>query len=273
MKSQWLNLVLLFTNRIYNRKQSIIAQTGLKAAGNILVLIWLEIILAIVSFPLYVGVKPQKVTAFFAERGAYSKINFDYSLRRIVTITGLSVVFAIWAVKLILILSVPKVYGPLHLFNVSPLQPVDILTAGTANTDAAIQSAKVVNSLPPPQLTQVKKAKNKDFTFFGTGLPGETVVLILSNGQSAIYYGTVSAKGNWQISHSQNAFKLSPGNHSVMQFSYYSKTGARSNFSDLKFFKVQTTFLDKLVNNVDVLANWTVVLIIVLGIFLTFLTI
>jgi len=53
MKTKWLNFVLLLTNRIYARKQNILTLTGIQTVGGILVLILLEIILAIVSLPIY----------------------------------------------------------------------------------------------------------------------------------------------------------------------------------------------------------------------------
>ncbi len=69
MKNKWLNLVLLLTNRIFDRKQKIIGQTGLGAAYNILVLIFLEILLGLVSIPLYIGMKSSGVVAFFFGKG------------------------------------------------------------------------------------------------------------------------------------------------------------------------------------------------------------
>ena len=118
----------------------------------------------------------------------------------------------------------------------------------------------------------VKKLSGGDYSFSGIGQPLSTVVLLLSDAQTAIYYSQVDKNGQWQIDHSQKKFKLSEGNHSVIVFGYDEKTEMRSEASATKYFKVTTTWNDRLMKNVDVLANWSVILIIVAGIFLTFLT-
>ena len=83
MKTTWLNLVLKLSNQIYQRKQLLVAQEGMQIVGNMVSLILFEILLAIVSFPLYFGVASKNVTAFMEDRGGYAKVAFDYKLRRI----------------------------------------------------------------------------------------------------------------------------------------------------------------------------------------------
>ncbi len=272
MKNQWLNIVLSFTNRIYKRKQLIVGQTGLGAIYNILILILSEIMLGIVSLPLYLSVQSSGVTAFFAEKGTYAKVAFDYNLRRVLTLTGVGIFAAIWAVKLILILSVPAAYGPLKLYSVSDFRPADILSKDLIATETGIQTARIVPSVPRPTLGGVKKSLNGDHTFFGTGQPRSTLVLLLSDQQTVIYTTDIAKDGTWEISHSQKSFRLNEGNHSVIVFSYDSKLGVRSEAAPEQFFKVTTTWWDLLVKNVDVLANGSVILLILLGVFLTFLT-
>ena len=127
--------------------------------------------------------------------------------------------------------------------------------------------------MPKPELTAVNKLKGGNYDFSGKGQPGSTVVLLLSDRQTAVYSADVDNMGNWKISHSQAGFSLSEGNHSVIIFSYDKKIGVRSETAPEQFFKVTTTWWDSLVKNVDTLANWSVAIIILLGVFLTFLTI
>ncbi|MCX6715384.1 MAG: hypothetical protein NTX72_06270 [Candidatus Uhrbacteria bacterium] len=243
--------------------------------GNIVSLIVLEMILAIVSFPLYLSVASQNVTAFLEERGAYAKVSFDYKLRRILTLTGVAIIAAVWALKLALILLVPTVFGPLQLYHVTNLRPPD-LSAQEQQVileEAGIQNARAVQSLQKPLFEGVKRTSGKDFAFYGTGAPNTTLVLFLTDAQTALYTGTVDAKGQWSIANEQKKFALSEGNHSLSAFSYNKGDGTRSDFADTQYFKVKTTWADMLVRNVDVLANWSVVILIVLGAFLVFLTI
>jgi hypothetical protein len=271
MRTKWLNLVLLLTNRIYSRKQSIAGQNGLAAAANIFTLIVLEVALGAVSLPLYVALNSDTVTAHLTSKGAYAKVVFDYNLRRILTLTGVGIVFVIWGVKLMLILAVPTVYGPLQLFTVSDLRPADILTVDMA-AETGIQTARVIGNMPRPELTQVKKVSGGDYVFTGKGQPNSTVVLLLSDGQTAIYTAQIGDSGLWEISHLRSNFKLNDGNHSVIVFSYDKALGVRSETAPNQYFKVTSSWLDVLAKNIDQLANWSVAIIIILGIFLTFLT-
>ncbi len=274
MKNKWLNLVLLLTNRIYQRKQEIIGQTGLGVIKNITALIFLEIFLGFLSIPLYLSMKSGKVTAFFSEKGTYEKVDFDYNLRRILTLTGVGIVAIIWIIKLSLIIFIPHVYGPLRLYTVSDLRPVDVINQpNLATVETNIETAKVVQSLARPVLLNVKKLKGGDYLFTGSGRPGTSVVLLLSDSQTAIYTTDVDEDGGWQITQAQSDFRLSDGNHAVVLFTYDPNLGTRSPVSDTQYFKSTSSFVDRLVKNVDTLANWSVVAIILLGIFLTLLTI
>ena len=275
MKYAWLNLVLQITNRIYQRKQRVVGQEGISAAGNVFVLIFLEMVLAVISLPLYFNLKSERITAFLEEKGGYGKIVFDYNLRRVLTLTGVSIVLTIWIIKLLLILLVPSVFGTLKLYSISELRPPDLLTVDTnlINAETEIQTARITSDLPAPELKEVKKSKGKDYIFYGVGQPNSTVVLLLSDLQMAVYTGETDKDGNWQINHLQSDFKLNEGNHSVLTFTFDRENKIRSEFSSEQYFKVQTTVLDMVTRNVDALANWSVVVIILVGVFLTFLTI
>jgi hypothetical protein len=158
---------------------------------------------------------------------------------------------------------------------VSELRPPDLLSIDSqlVAESTEIQGAKIVPSMKRPEIKEIHKEKGGDYTFSGIGQPLSTVVLLLSDAQTAIYSNTVDSSGNWKIHHFQKDFKLSQGNHSVLAYCYDKSTNSRSDVSTDQYFKVKTTLAEKLIKNVDVLANWSVVLILLLGVFLTFLTI
>jgi len=273
MKHQWLNLVLRLTNRIYTRKQLLIEQVGIKSIANVLILIILEIALSLISLPLYLALSPEKVLAYFAEKGTYAKVNFDYNLRRILTVTGVGIIALIWAIKLLIIFLFPVVYGPPQLYSVSGLSPIDIVNQNIITSETGIQTARSVSSMPKPTLSSVKKVSGVNYSFFGEGQPNTTVVLLLTDVSSAVYTTEVDKDGKWQIDHQQKNFKLNEGNHSIVMFSYDSKLGIRSEAAPEQFFKVTTSWIDYLIKNIDSLSNWSVVIIILIGIFLILLTI
>ena len=185
----------------------------------------------------------------------------------------MGIVTAIWVAKLLLIVTVPAVYGPVKLFSVTNFRPADILSKDLVATEVGLQTARVVSAIPRPTLSEVRKTSGGNYSFFGKGQPDTTVVLLLSDKQTAVYTGTVDKNSNWQIDYQQTNFRLSEGNHSVLVFGYNKDLGVRSETAPEQFFKVTTSWWDSLVKNVDVLANWSAVIIILLGVFLTFLTI
>lgn len=273
MKKKWLDLVLRLTNQIYVAKKHIIGESGLSAVKNIVVLVVLEVVLAIVSLPLYIGLKSYKVTAFMEKKGGYSKITFDYGFRRILTLTGIAVILILWLIKLLFIVLVPTVYSPVNLYDFSDLRPADILTEEFIAEEAGVQSAKVDETLKVPELLGVNKINEGDFVFYGTGEPLSTVVLFLSAEQTAIYSTEVNKDGNWQIDHLQRNFKLAEGNHSLLVFSYDKENGTKSNVSAEQYFKVTSEWMDSLRKNIDVISNWLIIIIILFGIFIIVLTV
>ncbi|MCX6779180.1 MAG: hypothetical protein NTU97_03035 [Candidatus Magasanikbacteria bacterium] len=273
MKTKWLDFVLLLTNRIYTRKQKVLSEVGLKTVANIIVLIGLEIFLALVSLPLYLTTKSGGVVAYLEEKGGYAKVSFDYNLRRILTLTGVGIFLIIWLMKLLLIVLAPHLFGPMRLYQVSDLRPADLLSKETVQTETGIQTARVSPAMLVPSLEGVNKIGGGNYEFYGKAVPNSTVVLLLSDTQSVIYTEVANVEGVWKITHPQTNFKLSPGNHSILVFSYDAAKGIRSEVAPTQYFKVQINWLESLSQKIDVLANWSVVLIIILGIFLTFLTI
>lgn len=235
-------------------------------------LIFLELVLAIVSLPLYITLRPAHVTAYFAEHGGYAKATFDYGLRRVLTLTGVSIILVFWILKLLLIILVPKVYGPLTLYTVSDLQPISIVDQALIATETKIQTARLDPTLPRPELQEVRKEGSGNYSFSGMGPAGNTVVLLLSGQQTAVYTADIDTVGSWEVQHSNEFFALGEGNQSILVFTYNQDQGTRSEVAPEQFFRVTTTFLEQLLGNIDQLINWAVMVIILIGLFLTVLT-
>lgn len=272
MRHQWLNILLDLSNTIYRRKQDILVRHGFRAVADVFMLILVELALALVSLPLYLGLKPSTTAAYLRSRGVYGDITGDYKLRKIITLTGVGVVLLIWIIKLCVIIFVPRVYGPLPLYNVSGSTPVGTESAVSVIPDRSIQQAKVDLGMPLPVITHIAQTNGRDFRFSGTAQPSSTIVLLLADQQVVSYYGEANEKGEWQIDHLQEKFNLSDGNHAVSVLSYNPKTLLRSHFSDQQFFKVTSTWIDILIRNIDTIANWGIILILAFGILLTILT-
>ncbi len=272
MKTQWLNLVLALTNQIYQRKQKIVSGVGLGIIGNIISLFFLEAFLALVSLPLYIGLKPDNVTAYLSEKGSYEKITFDYHLRRVLTLTGLGVILFIWIIKLLLIILVPNVYGPLQLYQITDLRQADVAEQNSAATETRAQTARILDSMIRPELSGVEKNRQGDHIFFGSGQPQTTIVLLVSDKQTVALTDKTDSQGRWRITQLEKQFKLSEGNHSIAVFGYDEKLDARSHVSATQYFKVKTSFLDQLAKRADIFINLSILILVIVGILLTILT-
>ncbi len=273
MKEKWLKFVLNLTNKIFTKKKEIINKEGVGVIASVISLFFYELFLAIVSFPLYLGVKPKKVVAFFKEKGAYDQVSYDYSLRRILTLTSASIIFLIWMIKLAVILFTPSVTGPLNLYAISDLEPADILETDLIITETQIQTARVVDIMNKPKLETVEKTRRGGYIFSGTGQPLTTIVLFLSDKHTAIYTDEIDKDGNWQVEYTREDFSLSEGNHAIVAFCYDAESSSRSPLSEQQYFKATNTLADKLFQSIDVFLNFTLIIIIALGILLIVLTI
>jgi len=275
MRSSWLNLILRLSNAIFQRKQQLLGEQGLRVVVSILILFFLEGILVVVSFPLYISVGPEKVTAFFVEKGAYARVAFDYRLRRILTLTGVTILLLILTVKFMTILIVPAVLGPLQIYSISPIRLPSMtqLSEEELLLETGIQTADLVQSLTAPVITQVERTKNHRFIFSGTGEPHASLVLFVTDKQTAIYTGEIDARGNWQIVQEDTSFQLQEGNHEIRSFSFDSSSGTRSDFSSDQYFKVETTLADALIRRIDTIANGAIIFVIFFGALLILVTI
>lgn len=272
LQTRWLNLVLVLTNRIYEQKQQIIRRSGVSAVLNVFSLILLELYLGLVSLPLYLGLKSTNVTAYLEEKSTYARVAFDYNLRRVLTLSSASVIFFIWLVKLLLIILAPTIFGPIQLYSVSDLRPVDLLEKEIIVAETRIQTARVLDNMTIPELKKVDKLRNGDYRFYGTGQPQTSIVLLVSDAQTLILVGDIDDNGNWQVDLVRDEFKLSEGNHSVLAFNFDEAKEVRSQVSYKQYFKSQDTFIDKLLKNSDIFINSSIIIIIMLGILLTVLT-
>lgn len=273
MNLKWLNLVLSITNRIYEKKQQVLKGADFKVVGTVLKLVFLELWLAIVSLPLYFGTKTSGIVAFFKEKGSYDKVAADYKVRRVLTVSSVGVILIIWMIKFLFIVSTPAIYGPMQLYSVSELAPLTVDNYQLMMQDTGMQTAKVSGDLLAPKITNVERSSGDRYVISGEGKPGETVALFMVDQRTLLYSDIVKPDGSWMLEHMQKDFRLKDGIHPIFACHYNKTLGVRSVFSPENYFRIKTSFLERMSNNVDSIANWSVGILIALGVFLTFLTI
>ncbi|KKQ40556.1 MAG: hypothetical protein US58_C0017G0002 [Candidatus Magasanikbacteria bacterium GW2011_GWA2_37_8] len=273
MKEGWLNLVLKLTNLIYRKRESELGRQGWKSITNVFSLVALEIILMIISLPLYLSISSAKATAYLLDKGEYAKIAVDYKLRRILTLTGVGVIFIIWVIKFSFLMLSPQLYGPLRLYSVVESVPLALNDQTLIIQDTNMQTARVDTSLALPVISSLEEAIGGRYRFSGTGTAGDQIVLFLTGNQNIMYVDKIGVDGKWMVEHSQSDLKLSNGIHSVFAFHYEKDRGARSKTTAENYFRVSSSFLEKLSLSIDNLANWSVVFVVIIGVLLTILTI
>jgi len=271
MKTAWLKLILDLTNRIYRSKQTLIEQEGFGMIKSVLLLFFLELALSLISLPLYLGLRTEKVIAFFREKGSYDSVVSDYRLRRILTLTGVAIIFFVWFLKILIILLTPKIVGPLSLYKVINFAPTELTEESLNTVELEIETAPYLDTIKMPQLSGVEKLSGGRYAFFGKGHPLSTIVLFLRDQQTAIYTEEVDASGNWRIIYTKKDFRLSEGNHAVAAYCYKEDLGGRSRLSTQQYFKVTQSWLDRLVENSDNIINILLILIILSGVFIMIL--
>lgn len=151
MKARWLNLILRLTNKIYQKKQTTIETQEFKSIGNLLLIIFLEVLLAVISLPLYLVTSSEKSSAYLTAKGGYKKIAVDYKLRKVLTLTGVGIILIVWIIKLFIIILTPTIVGPLNSYEITDVEPVTIEVQEAALLDTDIQTAKVVPGLVVPK--------------------------------------------------------------------------------------------------------------------------
>jgi len=273
MKERWLNFILLLTNRIYAKKHKLLGGVGIRIFVDIFGLILLELFLTVLSLPLYLGMKTSGVLAFFGDNGGYEKIKTDYKVRRILTLSGVGVIFVIWFIKLLFIVLPPVVYGPLQLYSVSDLEPIEIDRQELITQDTRIQTAEIVSSLGVPKIEAIERDSSDKYLIYGTGTPGQTAVIFLVEDKTLMYSVEIDSGGKWRAEHLQTDYKLKEGIHSVFAFVYDSETGTRSHSSAKQYFRIRDSGLESIFENMDLAINWAVIIFVSIGLFLTFLTI
>lgn len=81
-----------------------------------------------------------------------------------------------------------------------------------SQSQAAVETA----TLPPPVVNLVVAAPSDNvFSFSGTALPNEDVVVYIHSDEALIYSVKADAQGRWRVDHSQSILELAPGVHTV----------------------------------------------------------
>ena len=272
MKGSWLQLILYISHSIFLKKAAILKTAGVKVVRPIIQLVLLEIALAVVSVPIYLRVRSHVVHSYFSKVGAQESDFHDYTLRRVLTLSGLGLVALLWLIKLIFVIIAPTVFNAGEPFTVSNIRMEHVAPAIKENVSFALESAKRDESLTVPLVQSVRTTGRGRYLFSGVGTPGLTVVAYISGTESIVYSSVIKSDGTWSIEHDGGGFLLKKGTYSIVVSAYDESTSEKSYASVPYYFKVTPSWLDLFLSSVDTYANWVAACVVVVGIVVVIIT-
>jgi len=94
-----------------------------------------------------------------------------------------------------------------------------------------------------PQVTAVNTVvSNNNFSFSGTSLPNQDVIVYIHSDQALIYRTRTDNKGVWSINHSQLTTELTPGDHTIYAVAVDPVAKVKSRPSPVSMFTVKRNF-------------------------------
>lgn len=161
------------------------------------------------------------------------------------------------------LLNLDKIVLPIKIneekvVDIPPAQPAIIPAAGPS----AVPAVELISTpLPPAQLIRdnteaielagvpiptvagaTATAANDVFTFTGTALPNQDVIVYVHSDQALIYRTKTDANGIWRINHSQAEVELAPGEHTIFAVAVDPNAKVKSQPSLVSTFTVSKSF-------------------------------
>ena len=125
-----------------------------------------------------------------------------------------------------------------------------------------------ISSLPAPQVVEVLPVvDNNNFTFTGTAIPNQDVIVYINSEKTLVYRTTSDANGLWSIDHSQDSVELVPGQHSIFAVSVDKGSKVKTPASALRLFIVEKSFWVKVYNYLNLWTTLIAVSVLVVAIF------
>ena len=253
MRGRWTNLILHTSASIYKRKNNVALSYASRSIFDVFAVIFLELFLAIISFPLYLVSKAD------SEKG-----KSQYKIRRIFTLSFLVVILIVWLAKLILIVAVPM-YFDNRQFTVTTQDN----GAGQASAQSYIlpevYNTTLDNNISVPTVEKISTEKNGGLLVSGLGKAGSKIVINIGKTQSdaapgynniKIYIVNADNSGNFRLETDVKVFNLKPGQYWMQAMAYDEITGKKSDVSTTKYFEITQTLYDRIISKADIYLNY-----------------
>lgn len=142
----------------------------------------------------------------------------------------------------------------------TPLPTVEIIREN--------EEAVELPGMPVPIITSINtEATNNAFTFSGTALPNQEVLVYIHSDQALVYRARADKNGVWQINHSQDSLELAPGKHTIFAVAIDPEAKIKSKPSPVGVFTVSKSFWVSLFDLLNLQTTIITLIIILLAMF------
>jgi hypothetical protein len=263
MRGRWTNLILHTSASIYKRKNNVALSYASRSIFDVFAVIFLELFLAVISFPLYLVSKSE------SEKG-----KSQYKIRRIFTLSFLVVILVVWLAKLVFMVGVPLYFGS-RQFTVTTKDN------GAAQAAQSYILPEVYNTtldadISVPTVEKISTEKSGGLLVSGQGNAGSKIVVnigktqndaALGNNNIKIYVVNADSSGNWKLATDVKVFNLKPGQYWLQAMAYDEIAGKKSDVSPTQYFEISQNLYDRIISRADIYLNYFMIAFIALGIF------
>ncbi|MFC1612251.1 hypothetical protein ACFL29_00150 [Patescibacteria group bacterium] len=99
-----------------------------------------------------------------------------------------------------------------------------------------------IPSLPAPKISKIESPANNIFSFNGSSLPNEDIIVYINSEKTLLYRTKSNSEGLWDIHHSQEIIELAPGEHSIFAISINEKAKVKSSPSPIEIFTIKKNY-------------------------------
>ena len=264
MRGRWTNLILHTSASIYKRKNNVALSYASRSIFDVFAVIFLELFLAVISFPLYL-----------VSKGDSANSKSQYKIRRIFTLSFLIVILIVWLAKLILMVGLPLYFDSRH-FTVTTENKATSQAAAQSYILPEVYNTKLDASISVPTVEKISTEKSGGLLVSGLGKASSKVVVNIGKTQSEtaseynnikIYIVNADKSGNWRLETDVKVFNLKPGQYWLQAMAYDEITGKKSDVSSTQYFEITQNLYDRIISRADIYLNYFMIAFIALGIF------
>lgn len=230
-------------------------------------LIAAELFLAILSFPVYLAARSIEGNTQETE---------EYHVRRVMTLSVVSVILTLWILKLITILVITFYFNPQSSWYIQETPQREMSdTRETAIIE--VTRAKENAAMPTPEINHVERTRAATI-ISGRSEPNAWVVLTAarkeetSNETPRMFSTQSDASGNFVIAENTSVFSLPPGDYIADAVAYDAVRNEKSAESKSIAFRVETPIWRIVSHRIDTILNISLLLLVLLGVGVTLLT-